>query len=81
MSEKTNHRGTETQRSQSKALLFLTSLCLCASVVPCSSAADLRQFGDAPLHAIQFVDRLEGWACGADGVVWHSIDGGKCCPC
>src|SRR5262249_12779971 len=50
------------------AFILLTSL---------ARAADLRQFGDAPLYAVQFVDRLEGWACGADGVVWHSIDGGK----
>ena len=26
--------------------------------------------------AIQFVDKQEGWAAGADGVVWHTIDGG-----
>jgi photosystem II stability/assembly factor-like uncharacterized protein len=40
-------------------------------------AADLRSLEDAPLHAVQFVDALEGWVAGADGVVWHSIDGGK----
>src|SRR4051812_15728943 len=33
--------------------------------------------GDAPLHAVRFVDRNEGWAAGADGVVWHTIDGGQ----
>ncbi|MFM8272321.1 MAG: sugar-binding protein [Gemmata sp.] len=34
-------------------------------------------FDDAGLHAVQFVDASEGWACGDDGAVWHSIDGGK----
>ena len=34
-------------------------------------------FEDAGVHAVQFVDASEGWACGDDGVVWHSIDGGK----
>lgn len=34
-------------------------------------------FTDAGLHAIQFVDAQEGWACGDDGAIWHSIDGGK----
>jgi photosystem II stability/assembly factor-like uncharacterized protein len=41
------------------------------------SATDTRPFEDAPLRAIQFVDKQEGWAAGADGVVWHTIDGGK----
>ena len=45
-------------------------------------AADLRHFDDAALHAVQFLteesgESLEGWAVGDDGVVWHSIDGGK----
>jgi len=34
-------------------------------------------FADAGIHAIQFIDSSEGWAVGDDGVVWHSIDGGK----
>jgi photosystem II stability/assembly factor-like uncharacterized protein len=34
-------------------------------------------FEDAPLRAIQFIDEREGWAVGDDGVIWHSIDGGK----
>lgn len=33
--------------------------------------------GDAPLHAVRFVDRNEGWACGGDGVILHTIDGGQ----
>jgi len=34
-------------------------------------------FEDAGLHAVQFVDKSEGWAVGDDGAIWHSIDGGK----
>ncbi|HKA06534.1 MAG TPA: hypothetical protein VKD71_04700 [Gemmataceae bacterium] len=40
-------------------------------------AQDLPHFGDAALRSIQFVDENEGWAAGDDGVVWHTIDGGK----
>src|SRR5947209_18960956 len=40
-------------------------------------AKDLRNFEDAALHAVQFVDRDEGWAVGDEGVVWHTIDGGR----
>jgi photosystem II stability/assembly factor-like uncharacterized protein len=32
---------------------------------------------DAALHAVQFVDANEGWAVGDEGVVWHTIDGGR----
>ena len=34
-------------------------------------------FADAGIHAIQFIDQSEGWAVGDDGVIWHSMDGGK----
>lgn len=34
-------------------------------------------FDDAGLHAVQFVDASEGWACGDDGAIWHTINGGK----
>ena len=40
-------------------------------------AADLRNFEDAALRAVQFVDRNEGWAVGDAGVVLHTIDGGQ----
>jgi photosystem II stability/assembly factor-like uncharacterized protein len=39
-------------------------------------AGDLRNFEDAALHAVQFVDKAEGWAVGDDGVIWHTIDAG-----
>ena len=48
-------------------------LAFCANV----TAAPMPTFDDAPLRAIQFVDKNEGWSVGDDGVIWHSIDGGK----
>jgi photosystem II stability/assembly factor-like uncharacterized protein len=47
-----------------------------AVAVLAARAADLRNFEDAALRAIQFVDENEGWAVGDEGVVWHTIDGG-----
>src|SRR5437588_7408703 len=38
---------------------------------------EVRFFEDAALHAVQFVSAQEGWAVGDEGVVWHTIDGGK----
>jgi photosystem II stability/assembly factor-like uncharacterized protein len=32
---------------------------------------------DAGLRAVQFVDKNEGWAVGDEGLILHSIDGGK----
>ncbi len=32
---------------------------------------------DAPLHALQFIDKDEGWAVGDDGVILHTVDAGK----
>src|SRR5262245_59930912 len=51
---------------------------LATALLPAAlAAADLRHFDDAALRAVQFVDRNEGWDVGADGAVWHSIDGGR----
>src|SRR5262245_13047105 len=55
----------------------LAALCAAAVLVPAARAGDLRNFEDAALHAVQFVDASEGWAAGDEGVVWHTIDGGK----
>src|SRR5262249_8783794 len=53
------------------------ALLVCALVAPGAWAGDLRNFADAPLYAVQFVDTNEGWAVGDEGVVWHTIDGGR----
>jgi photosystem II stability/assembly factor-like uncharacterized protein len=56
--------------------VFLAAL---AALLPARFAmsAEKPSFEDAPLHAVQFVDANEGWAVGDEGVVWHTIDGGK----
>ena len=36
-----------------------------------------KNYGDAPLRTVSFVDRNEGWTAGDDGCVWHTIDGGN----
>jgi photosystem II stability/assembly factor-like uncharacterized protein len=40
-------------------------------------AAPVEHPGDATLHGVFFVDAKEGWTVGDDGVIRHSIDGGK----
>jgi photosystem II stability/assembly factor-like uncharacterized protein len=55
-------------------LVAVTILVLAETAAP---AADLRNFEDAALRAVQFVDENEGWAVGDEGVVWHTIDGGQ----
>jgi photosystem II stability/assembly factor-like uncharacterized protein len=55
----------------------LLALALGAALCARAAAQDLRPFDDAPLHAVAFVDAREGWAVGDEGVVWHTIDGGK----
>src|SRR5437588_11785623 len=56
---------------------FFAALLAGVALVPAARAGESPAFQDAPLHAVQFVDRNEGWAVGDDGVVLHSIDGGK----
>src|SRR5216110_31835 len=55
---------------------IFVALLAAAALAPAARAGDLRNFDDAALHAIQFVDRDEGWAAGDEGAVWHTIDGG-----
>jgi photosystem II stability/assembly factor-like uncharacterized protein len=57
--------------------LTITALAVTAALVAPARANDLRNFEDAALHAVQFVDKQEGWAVGDEGVVWHTIDGGS----
>jgi photosystem II stability/assembly factor-like uncharacterized protein len=40
-------------------------------------AAPIEHRADAALHGVFFVDAKEGWTVGDDGVIRHSIDGGK----
>jgi photosystem II stability/assembly factor-like uncharacterized protein len=56
---------------------ILLALAVSAVLAPAARAGDLRNFDDAALHAVQFVDRDEGWAVGDAGVVWHTLDSGR----
>lgn len=56
---------------------YLPALVLGAVSALAAQAGDLRNFEDAALHAVQFVDEREGWAVGDEGVVWHTVDGGQ----
>ncbi|GIW82296.1 MAG: hypothetical protein KatS3mg105_4103 [Gemmatales bacterium] len=53
------------------------SIALSLSLSSLGYASEQRHFNDATIHAIQFVDKSEGWAVGDEGVIWHTIDGGK----
>jgi photosystem II stability/assembly factor-like uncharacterized protein len=55
----------------------LIPLILLLTLAPLGHGAELRNFEDAALHAVQFWDNREGWAVGDEGVIWHTIDGGK----
>ncbi|HVJ82743.1 MAG TPA: hypothetical protein VNC50_16865, partial [Planctomycetia bacterium] len=39
--------------------------------------ADLTSLDDANLRAVHFFDENEGWAVGDDGVIYHTVTGGK----
>jgi photosystem II stability/assembly factor-like uncharacterized protein len=56
---------------------FPLAVAIVAAIALPVSAQPPVPFEDAGVHAVQFVDASEGWACGDDGVVWHSINGGK----
>ena len=56
--------------------VFSTLLCL-SLFTTFANATGLRNFNDAALRAVHFVDHREGWAAGDEGVIWHTIDGGK----
>src|SRR5262245_4270480 len=55
---------------------FLLALAVSAALAVTLHAAP-PAFDDAPLHAVQFLSRDEGWAVGDEGVVLQTIDGGK----
>lgn len=57
-----------------KRSLFAVAV-LFACTVPAFAQPPVA-FNDAAIHAVQFVDKNEGWAVGDDGVVWHTIDSG-----
>ena len=56
-----------------RAYLLLPLMLACAPALAASPPA----YDDAALRAVRFVDQQEGWAVGDEGVIWHTIDGGK----
>jgi photosystem II stability/assembly factor-like uncharacterized protein len=56
---------------------IIAALVLSVALSPVAFAAEQVNYDDAALHAVQFVDREEGWAVGDEGVIWHTIDGGR----
>src|SRR5947207_2323223 len=56
---------------------ILMALALSALLASAVRGEDRRHFDDATLHAVQFIDRQEGWAVGDEGVVWHTMDQGR----
>src|SRR5215468_8535319 len=60
-------------RSGATRLAILLTFCI---IVGPLRAAGPANYDDAPLYAVRFVDREEGWAAGDEGVIWHTIDGG-----
>ncbi len=47
------------------------------STTPSQAQSPNSYFEDAAIRALHFVDSKEGWAVGDEGVVWHTINGGK----
>src|SRR5438477_7951386 len=60
-----------------RRIQFPLAVAIVAAMSAPAGAQPPVAFDDAGLHAIQFVDASEGWACGDDGAIWHSMDGGK----
>ncbi|HEY8505944.1 MAG TPA: YCF48-related protein, partial [Gemmataceae bacterium] len=59
-----------------RPVLATLTACLLYPAAAARAAAPAH-FADAPIHALYFVDRNEGWAVGDEGVIWHTFDGGK----
>lgn len=56
---------------------LLLALASAVALAAPAAAQPAVAFDDAGLHAVHFADASEGWACGDDGAVWHTVDGGK----
>lgn len=54
-------------------LISIASLLLTAH----ASASDLRHVEDASLRSVFFIDHKEGWVVGDEGLILHTLNGGK----
>ena len=59
-----------------KSLRLPLAAILLVAAAPRTHAQPPTAFDDAAVHAVQFIDKDEGWAAGDDGVVWHSVNAG-----
>src|ERR1043165_8514255 len=61
-------------RSSIRIALFLVFAIL---AVPASANEALRHAEDATLRSVFFIDHKEGWAVGDEGLILHTLNGGK----
>lgn len=54
----------------------LLSVCLLL-IATLAFASDVRHVEDASLRSVFFIDPQEGWIVGDEGIILHTIDGGK----
>jgi photosystem II stability/assembly factor-like uncharacterized protein len=57
--------------------IHLTLIAALLASVNIASASDLRHVEDATLRSVYFIDNSEGWVVGDEGVILHTLDGGK----
>ena len=55
----------------------LITLALLAVAASASASDDLRHVDDATLRSVFFIDHKEGWVVGDEGVILHTLNGGK----
>src|SRR3954451_21524765 len=70
-------RGTSLRGNGMRHVRFPVAAAVLVALTSPSPAQPPVPVADAAVHAVQFIDASEGWAVGDDGVIWHSIDGGK----
>jgi photosystem II stability/assembly factor-like uncharacterized protein len=76
-SSRTPCAGLASAGGSMRHIRFLIAAVIVAVLAAPSFAQPAVPFADAAIHSVQFIDQSEGWAVGDDGVIWHSIDGGK----
>lgn len=58
-----------------RSIPFILALSL--SIIPRAGASDLRHLEDASLRSVFFIDHKEGWVVGDEGLILHTLNGGK----
>src|SRR5262249_15247489 len=68
---------TERFRNRGAGMRFHLTIAVALLGGAVLAAGPKRNFADAPLLAITFLNQREGWAVGDDGVILQTIDGGR----